>query len=164
MVLPGRVRQVPPPRNRPKRIVPRLVSVGRRGIRPADDCDGSGRFDDFMIRRLWLALHSLDAHLCGRCRNRHIRRRSWLAAVARCNNNGNRRHNQQRNTADSHYLQSIHRASHNPHNAISNGQACAVKLIQNALPLSDLSHIPLFLSIQIALRACITLPAIISAF
>ena len=162
MVLPGRVRQVPPPRNRPKRIVPRLVSVGRRGIRPADDCDGSGRFDDFMIRRLWLALHSLDAHLCGRCRNGHIRRRRRMAAVAQ--GNRSRRHNQQRRSADSHYLQSIHRASHNPHNAISNGQACAVKLIQNALPLSDLSHIPLFLSIQIASRACITLPAIISAF
>ncbi len=164
MVLPGRVRQVPPPRNRSERVVPRLVSVGSRGIRPADDCDGCGRFDDFMIRRLWLALHRLDAHFCGRRRESHFRRRRWLATVARCNDNGNRRRNQQRRSADSHYLQSIHRASHNPHNAISNGQACAVKLIQNALPLSDLSHIPLFLSIQIASRACITLPAIISAF
>ena len=138
MVLPGRVRQVPPPRNRPKRIVPRLVSVDGCGISPADDCDGCGRFDDFMIRRLRLALHRLDAHFCGRRRNRRIWRRSWLLTVARCNNNDDHRRNQQRSPANRHYLRSIHLASRNPHKAISNSQAYTMNLMQNVPTLSGL--------------------------
>ena len=54
------------------------------------------------------ALHRLDAHLCGRRRDWHIRRRCWLATVARCNNNANRRRNQQRSSANSTYFPFCH--------------------------------------------------------
>ena len=90
--------------------------VGSRGIRPADDCDGSGRLDDFMIRRLWLALHRLDAHFCGRCRERHFRRRRWLLAVAQGNDNGNRRRQQQRSPTSYHYYQALLICTNKVHN------------------------------------------------
>ena len=109
MVLPGRVRQVPPPRNRPKRIVPRLVSVGSRRVHAANYRDSGGRSSLFIFRyRLALSLHRLDAHLGGRLRHRHIRRRCWLMPITRCNDNGNRRRNQQRSPADSYYHPYLH--------------------------------------------------------
>ena len=135
MVLPGRVRQVPPPRNRSERVVPRLVSVGSRGIRPADDCDGRGGIYDFVVQWLWLALHRLDAHFCGRLRHRHFRRRCWLATVARCNDNGNHRRNQQRSPAGNYcypkFHLTIHKASQLNFSAFYS-RAYTVKLIQKS--------------------------------
>ena len=60
-----------------------------------------------MIRRLRLALHRLDAHFCGRRHNRHIRRQSWLA-IARCNDNGNRRRDQQHRPREDYYHSFYH--------------------------------------------------------
>jgi len=62
-----------------------------------------------MIRRLWLALHRLDAHFGGRCCNRHIRQRQWLTTVAQSNGNANRRRNQQRSPAGNYYQPFCHR-------------------------------------------------------
>ena len=104
--------------------------VGSRGIRPADDCDGSGRFDDFMIRRLWLALRRLDAHFCGRRRERHSRRRHRLLSVAHCNENGNRYRDRQYRPANYYYHSPCHHAIHN---------AAPINIILSNVPLSNIS-------------------------
>ena len=64
---------------------------------------GQRRFGIAKIKRLDIPLHRLDAHSCGRRRNRHIRQRRRLAEAARCNDNGNHHRNQQCRPREDHY-------------------------------------------------------------
>ena len=67
------------------------------------------------------------------CLRQPFRRRSWLMPITQGNDNGNRRRNQQHSPANRHYLRSIHRVSHNPHNFSAYSQAFTANLIQNVL-------------------------------
>ena len=55
-----------------------------------------------------IPLHRLDAHIGWRLRHRHLRRRCWLATVARCNDNGNRRRDQQHRPREDYYHSFYH--------------------------------------------------------
>ena len=87
------------------------------------------------LHQLRLPLHRLDAHLCGRRRDWHIRRRCWLAVIARCNNNANRRRNQRRSPAGNYcypkFHLTIYKASQLNFSAFYS-RAYTVKLIQKS--------------------------------
>ena len=111
-----------------------MVLPGRDGV-PSPSAAGGGCFDDFMIKRLRLPLHRLDARFCGRRRNWHIRRRCWLPMIARCNNNDNHRRNQQRRSADHYYHSFCHlaiRKASQLNFSAFNSRAYTVKLIQKS--------------------------------